>query len=155
MNIEPLIAAVVGLVADDAFQPRLSRTQWQALVGCMTRFELEPGRLLIPQGDFQSTAYLLEHGSLEVFVSGGVPGSHRIAVLRAGSRVGEPALFLPVSRMANVEAMTHFAVWCVTDENARQFARVEPGVALEALRAAGAVMAARMRANLLRGIPIV
>jgi CRP/FNR family transcriptional regulator, cyclic AMP receptor protein len=155
MNIEPLIAAVEGLVADDAFRPQLSLAHWQTLARRMRRFELEPGQVLIPQGDTQRTAYLLEQGDLEVFVTGGTPGSHRIAVLRPGSLVGEPALFQPVLRMANVEAMTPCVVWRLTEEQAREFARAEPAIALELLRAAGAVMAARMRANLLRGIPIV
>lgn len=155
MEIEPLIGAIQAHQADDAFRPKFTQPQWRAFAECLERTELSPGLLLIRQGETRRLAYLLERGSLEVFVTGGPPSSHRIAVLKPGAIVGEPALFHEVSRMANVEAISSSTVWCLTAERVDELCRHEPGVAVELLRAAGSVMATRMRANLVRGIPIV
>jgi CRP/FNR family cyclic AMP-dependent transcriptional regulator len=97
--------------------------------------------------------YFLGQGSLQVFVTGGPPGSNRIAILRAGSVVGEPGLFGDGPRMANVEAMTPCAVWALRGPRLEELAQRSPALALELLRAAGGVMSVRMRANLQRQIP--
>src|SRR5439155_13184238 len=95
----------------------------------------------------------LGQGSLQVCVTGGPPGSNRIAILRAGSVVGEPGLFNDGPRMANVEAMTQCAVWALRGPRLEELSQRAPALALELLRAAGSVMATRMRANLTRQIP--
>jgi CRP-like cAMP-binding protein len=55
--------------------------------------------------------------------------------------------------MANVEAMTPCAVWALRGPRLEELAQRSPALALELLRAAGGVMATRMRANLQRQIP--
>ena len=91
--------------------------------------------------------YFLAQGTLQVFVTGGAPGSSRIAILRAGSVVGEPGLFGDGPRMANVEAMTACVVWALRGPRLEELAQRSPALALEMLRAAGGVLAVRMRAN--------
>jgi CRP-like cAMP-binding protein len=56
--------------------------------------------------------------------------------------------------MANVEAMTPCIVWALRGPRMEELAQRSPALALELLRAAGAVMAARMRANLTRQQPV-
>lgn len=153
-DIQPLIQAVQTLNADDAFKIRLSPDQWRTLGSYLTRHEIRASDLLIQQGDRERTMYLLEQGSLQVFVNRGAPGSNRIAILRAGSVVGEPALFGDSARMANVEAMNHCVVWALRGPRMEELSIRLPALALEVMRAAGAVMAARMRANMERGIPV-
>ena len=119
----------------------------------LTRHDIRAGDLLIKQGDTDRTMYFLGQGSLQVFVTGGPPGSNRIAILRAGSAVGEPGLFSDGPRMANVEAMTPCAVWALRGPRLEELAQRSPALALELLRAAGGVMATRMRANMQRQIP--
>ena len=94
-------------------------------------------------------------GNLQVFASGGTPGANRIAILRPGSLVGEPALFAEVPRQANVEAMTPCVVWGLTAPRLEELCARAPALALQVLRAAGAVMATRLRMNLERGLPSV
>jgi CRP-like cAMP-binding protein len=154
MDIQPLIQAVQTLNADDAFSVRLSADQWRTLGSYLTRHEIRQGDLLIQQGDRERTMYLLEQGSLQVFVNRGAPGSNRIAILRAGSVVGEPALFGDGARMANVEAMNPCVVWALRGPRMEEMSARLPALALEVMRAAGAVLAARMRANMERGIPV-
>ncbi|HMC15896.1 MAG TPA: cyclic nucleotide-binding domain-containing protein [Albitalea sp.] len=153
MDFNDLVQAIQTLNAEDAFRARLNVDQWRAIVPYLTRHDIRAGDLLIKQGDTDRTMYLLGQGSLQVFVTGGPPGSNRIAILRAGSVVGEPGLFSDGPRMANVEAMTPCAVWALRGPRLEELAQRSPALALELLRAAGGVMATRMRANLQRQIP--
>jgi CRP-like cAMP-binding protein len=155
MPITALVQAVAGLKTADRFAPILSPDQWEHLGACMKRSELASGAMLTHRGDQEALAYLVEQGELQVFVAGGLSRTHRIAVLRAGALVGEPALFCDSPRMATVEAMTSCVVWSLSRQCLETLATKSPALALAVLRAAGAVLAQRMRANLERGIPVV
>jgi CRP/FNR family transcriptional regulator, cyclic AMP receptor protein len=154
MDITALVLAIENLNAEDAFPLRLPTDEWHRLAPCLERREFTTGDLLIRRGDRERVAYLLEQGRLQVFVSGGPPGSHRIAMLRAGAIVGEPGLFVDAPRMASVEAMAPCVAWALPGERLDRLAAEEPKCVLALLHAAGAVMAVRMRANLERGIPM-
>ena len=153
MDINALVQALQTLNAEDAFRPRLTLEQWRLIAPYLTRHEIRAGDLLIKQGDADRTMYFLEQGSLQIFVTGGPPGSNRIAILRAGSVVGEPGLFGDSPRMANVEAMTPCAVWALRGPRLEELAQRQPALVLELLRTAGGVMAMRMRANLAKQTP--
>jgi CRP-like cAMP-binding protein len=153
MEFNDLVQAMQTLNAEDAFRPRLSLDQWRTIAPYLTRHDIRAGDLLIKQGDTDRTMYFLGQGSLQVFVTGGAPGSNRIAILRTGSVVGEPGLFSDGARMANVEAMTPCAVWALRGPRLEELAQRSPALAFELMRAAGGVMAIRMRANLQRQIP--
>ena len=153
MDINELVQAIQSLNAEDAFRARLNLEQWRTVAPYLTRHEIRSGDLLIKQGDADRSMYLLAQGSLQVFVTGGPPGSNRIAILRAGSVVGEPGLFGDSARMANVEAMTPCVVWALRGPRLEEMAQRSPALALELLRAAGSVMATRRRANLAKQTP--
>lgn len=153
MEINELVHAMQTLNAEDAFRPRLTLDQWRIISPYLTQHSIRAGDLLIKQGDTDRTMYFLGQGSLQVFVTGGPPGSNRIAILRAGSVVGEPGLFGDGARMANVEAMTPCAVWALRGPRMEELAQRSPALALELLRAAGSVMAIRMRNNMVRQVP--
>ena len=153
MDINALVQALQTLNAEDAFRPRLTLEQWRLIAPYLTRHDIRAGDLLIKQGDADRTMYFLEQGSLQIFVTGGPPGSNRIAILRAGSVVGEPGLFGDSPRMANVEAMTPCTVWALRGPRLEELAQRQPALVLELLRTAGGVMATRMRANLSKQTP--
>jgi CRP/FNR family cyclic AMP-dependent transcriptional regulator len=153
MDINALVQALQTLNAEDAFRPRLTLDQWRLIAPYLTRHEIRAGDLLMKQGDADRTMYFLEQGSLQIFVTGGPPGSNRIAILRAGSVVGEPGLFGDSPRMANVEAMTPCIVWALRGPRLEELAQRQPALVLELLRTAGGVMATRMRANLAKQVP--
>jgi CRP-like cAMP-binding protein len=142
------------LNVEDAFRPRFTVDHWRSLGTYLTRNDVRPGDMIIRQGDRDRCMYLLERGSLQVFVTGGTPGANRIAILRAGAVVGEPSLFYDGERMANVEAMMPSVAWALPGTRLEELAQRNPSVALEFLRAAGAVMAVRMRSNLTRPVPM-
>ena len=153
MEINELVQAIQTLNAEDAFRTRLTLDQWRVIAPYLTRHEIRAGDLLIKQGDSDRSMYFLSQGTLQVFVSGGPPGSSRIAILRAGSVVGEPGLFSDGPRMANVEAMTQCSVWALRGPRLEELAQRSPALALELLRGAGGVMALRMRATLAKQTP--
>jgi len=154
-DISGLIRAVAGLAGgEDALPLHLSPADWAQLASVMERTELQPGQLLLRSGDVGRHAYLVESGELQVFVTGGTRRSHRVAMLRGGTMVGEPALFAPTLRMAHVEATALSLVWALSAEDLSSLSATAPALVLEVLRAAGVLMTARRRANLERGIPV-
>jgi CRP/FNR family transcriptional regulator, cyclic AMP receptor protein len=155
MDITTLVQAVQTLNAADAFKAGLGASHWQTLAPYLARHSLRAGDLLIRQGDSDRSAYLLEQGNLQVFVSGGPPGRQRIAILRPGSLVGEASLFAEVPRSANVEAMTPCIVWALSVARLEELCARVPVLALQITRAAGAVLAMRMRDNQVRGVPLI
>lgn len=155
LDIQHLATVVSASHGEDAFAARLSMDEWRLLGSAMHRRELPAGELLVRRGDTEAQAYLVEMGRLQVFVTGGAPRSHRIATLREGALIGEPGLFGDTPRMAHVEAVTPCVVWTLPAPRLQALADEAPGLVLEVLRAAGAVMAWRMRANLERGIPVI
>lgn len=155
MDITTLVQAVQTLNAADAFKAGLGAAHWQTLAPYLAKHSLRAGDLLIRQGDSDRTAYLLEQGNLQIFVSGAPPGRQRIAILRPGSLVGEASLFAEVPRSANVEAMTPCIVWALSVARLEELCARTPALALQIIRAAGAVLAMRMRDNLVRGAPLI
>ena len=154
MDIQELFDAVHSHNADDAYKPRLSLDQWRVLQPFLSRHEIRAGDLLVKQGDHDRTMYLLERGSLQVFVSNPQPGSSRLAILRAGAVVGEAGLFSDQARMANVEAMTPCVVWAMRGPRFEELAARNPTMALAVVRAGASVMAVRMRANIEHHMPV-
>lgn len=153
MDVIALIQAIQTLNTEDAFRPRLDAQQWRTFSQYLTRHELRGGDLLVRQGDRDRTLYFVGEGLLQVFVTGAPPGSARIGLLRPGAIVGEPGLFCDSPRMANVEAMGHAVVFGLRLQRFEEMVQRVPVVALELLRATGAVMAWRMRANLSHQVP--
>jgi CRP/FNR family transcriptional regulator, cyclic AMP receptor protein len=151
MDIQDLFEAVHSLNAEDAFKPRLTIEQWRVLLPYLSRHEIRAGDLLAKQGEHDRTMYLLERGSLQVFVSNAKPGASRLSILRPGSVVGEAGLFSDQPRMANVEAMTASTVWALRGPRLEELAARNASLALELVRAAAAVMGVRMRANIEHG----
>jgi CRP-like cAMP-binding protein len=145
MDITELVGAVQTLNAEDAFRPRLSLEQWRMVAQYLTPHEIRGGDMLIRQGDVDRTMYLLARRTLQMFTCG-AGAAPRVAVLRAGSLVGETTLFLDGPHLANVEAMGPCTVWALRAPRFEELAQRQPPLALEIARAAGGVMARRLLA---------
>lgn len=145
MEFSELVQAIQTLNTEDAFRARLNLEQWRVIGPYLTPHEIRSGDLLVKQGDTDRSMYFLGRGSLQVFMTGGPPGSNKVAILRPGSVVGEPGLFIDGPRTANVEAMTACVVWALRGPRLEELTQRSPALAVELLRAAGGVMAVRMR----------
>jgi len=152
MDIDELVQAIQSLNAEDAFRVRLTYDQWRTLAPYLARYDIRAGDLLIKQGDMDRSMYLIGQGSMQVFMTG-APGS-KVAILRAGAVVGEAGLFGDAPRTANVEAMTPAVVWALRGPRMEELSQRSPALALEIIRAAGAVMAIRFRATLAQHMPV-
>jgi CRP/FNR family transcriptional regulator, cyclic AMP receptor protein len=150
MAIQTLHDAIQSLNAPDAFKPRFTPDQWRTFEAFLTRHEVRGGDLLVKQGEHDRTMYLLESGTLQVFVQPPKSGG-RLSILRAGSVVGEAGLFSDQPRMANVEAMGNCVVWALRGPRYEELAARNPALTLELVRAAAALMGVRMRANIEMG----
>jgi len=147
MSIQNLYDAVRSLNAPDAFKPRWGFDQWRTFEAFLTRHEVRGGDLLVKQGEHDRTMYLIESGTLQVFVQPPKAGT-RLSILRPGAVVGEAGLFSDQPRMANVEAMGACVVWALRGPRYEELAARNPTLTLELVRAAAALMGARMRANI-------
>lgn len=155
MDPTPLADAVASLHTDDRLPLSWGPESWTRLAPHLELRDLRAGDLLLRRGAHETSAWLVESGHLQVFVDSGAPLTHRISRLRAGTLVGEPALFIDAPRMASVEALTPCRLWTITRRGLEDFGRSDTALALGFVRAAAALMAVRMRANLERGIPAV
>ena len=154
-DVDALVHAVLTLDSVDAFRPRFSAQDWRVVRDYMVRRTVAAGAVLIVQGDSDRRAFLLESGALVVRTIRADGSGSRIALLRAGALVGEPALFGETVRMAQVDAIARCVVWSLARPRLDVLRRGHPDLAHEILRAAGAVMAERMRANLASGTPVL
>ncbi len=153
MELTELVEAIETLNAPDAFKAGFSMVHWQTIGNYLIPFEMKAGELLIEQGETDRVCYFLGRGSLQVYVTGGPPGSAQIAIMRAGAMVGEPSLFGENPRMASVSTLTPSTLWALSGQRFEQMAQRVPQIAIDFLRAAGVVMATRMRATLTRQMP--
>ena len=153
MNVMQLVQAIHTLNAYDAFRPRFSPENWRVVGSYLIRREMKSGEVLIFQGDSDRAMHFVESGTLQVYVRGTATQSAKIALLRAGAIVGEPALFGDTVRMAQVDAISPSVVWTLSRPRLEEMLASQPELAYEILRASGAVMAERMRGTLERGTP--
>lgn len=152
MELGELVDVVNTLNAPDAFRPAFTPLQWETIGNYLIPFDVRASEVLIEEGETDRVCYLVGRGSLQVYSSGAPPGS-QIAILRPGAIVGEPSLFGDSPRMANVATLTPGVLWALSGQRFEQMAQRVPQVAIDFLRAAGAVMAVRMRATLQRRAP--
>ncbi|MFM2065765.1 MAG: hypothetical protein RLZZ584_674 [Pseudomonadota bacterium] len=154
MDFDQLVHAIQSLRSDDAFRARLDPAQWRCLGGFLTLQQVRAGTVVIRQGEVDRTAYFLGSGGMQVYIDGAEPGSSRAVMLRPGAIFGEVGLFSAGPRTAQIETMTPCALWALRLQRFEELIQRYPQIALEVTRAAGSVMAARMRANMKQAIAV-
>jgi CRP-like cAMP-binding protein len=152
MSFQALVQSIQSLNAADAFRPRFDEAQWAEFGGFLKEHRLRSGDTLIRHRDLDRNMFLVESGSLQVYVPDGA--RRPVAILRSGAVVGEPSLFGTAPRMAQVDAMAATVVWVLTRSRFEEILARQPLLGIEVMRTIGAVMAERMRANLERGQPL-
>ena len=129
--------------ASDALRCQLSTQQWDVLASYMQPFALQQGQLLIEQGAFDQTLYFIENGTLSVHYQDD-KGRIRLAMVAAGSVVGEGAFFSHQPRSASVLATNACKLWCLSALRFKEMANRNSPIALELTLALGAVLAKRL-----------
>jgi len=143
MPIQELCRAISQNTSYDAFAPSLSAQQWDMLATYLQPLDLAAGQILIDQGSQDRSIYFIESGALSVHLIGS-GGKMQLAILNAGSVVGEGAFFSHLPRSANVIATGAGRLWRLTPIRFSEMANRQPALALELTLALGAVIAKRM-----------
>lgn len=143
VDLTGLIEAISQTTADDGMNNVLSREQWGLLSSYLQPVNLPAGQVLFAQDTNDRTLYLVESGSLSVH-SENENQRLRLAIVGAGSVVGEGAFFSHRPRSATVQASAPSKLWSLTALRFSELANRQPVVALQLAMAVGAVLAKRL-----------
>ena len=127
----------------DSVGPLLQPATWSALGQTLAPRVAAPGELLITQGASDRSLYFIELGTLRIFRS---DRNHRLqlAVLGAGSVVGEGTFFAAIERNANAEAAEDSLLWELTPERFAALLQSHPAAACDVAMCLGAILSTRM-----------
>jgi CRP/FNR family transcriptional regulator, cyclic AMP receptor protein len=142
-DIQALAQAIATSPASDALRCQFSAPQWESLAGYFQPFMLKSGQILIEQGAQDRTLYFIESGGLSVHYEDD-KGRVRMALVGAGSVVGEGAFFSHLPRSATVQASGPSKLWCLTSLRFLELSNRHSALALELAIALGSVMAKRL-----------
>lgn len=127
----------------DAVPLNLNDGQWQTLANYLQPVSLPQGQVVISQGVKDRSVYFVESGSLTVHYEDDRERI-RIAMVGAGSLLGEGAFFSHLPRSATVNAGSDCRLWCLTPLRFRELCTRHPGIAVDLTVAMSAVLARRM-----------
>lgn len=142
-DIKGLARAIADSPASDALRCQFSASQWTVLAGYLQPFLLKSGQVLIEQGAQDRTLYFIESGALSAHYQDD-KGRVRMALVAAGSLVGEGAFFSHLPRTATVQASGPCKLWCMTSMRFLELANRHSSMALELTIALGSIMAKRL-----------
>jgi CRP/FNR family cyclic AMP-dependent transcriptional regulator len=142
-DVQGLIQAISHNHSIDSFSPTLTPAQWDLLASYMQPFALMQAQVLIEQAALDRTLYMVESGNLSVHFEDD-KGRVRLAMVGAGSAVGEGAFFTRQPRNATVQAATACKIWSLTPIRFTELANRHPAVALELAMALGSLVSRRL-----------
>ena len=142
-DIQGLIKAVGHNHSIDAFSPALTAPQWEVLSAYLQPFSLEQGQVLFEKDGVDRTLFIIESGSLSVHFEDR-KGRLRLAIVAAGSAVGEGAFFTRNPRVATVQAASPSKLWCLAPIRFAELSNRHPEVALEIAMALGSLVSRRL-----------
>jgi small-conductance mechanosensitive channel/CRP-like cAMP-binding protein len=149
MTPPPDVAAVLGqgevrdaLSHADLFRTTLDDDQREMLAACCRRMEMEPGTVLMRQGDPASAMYILLEGAVSVTIATPT-GEQEVAVSAAGDVVGEMSLMTGAPRTATVTALTGLRILEVDKQAIENLLKASPNLFQEFSR----VLAQRQTVN--------
>lgn len=143
-DIQGLIEAFVHNHGEDALSRTVTPAQWEALATYMQPFTLAQSQVLITQGSQDRTLYFVESGSLSVHYEDSADRI-RLAIVGAGSVLGEGGFFSHMPRNATVQAATECRMWSITPMRFAELSQRVPSAALALAMALGAIVCKRMQ----------
>lgn len=143
LDLSGLINAIVQASAEDSMSNPLTADQWDILSAYLQPMTLAAGQTLFMQGASERSLYFVESGSLSVHYED-EKGRLRLAIVTAGSVVGEGAFFSHRPRNATVQATAPCKLWSLTAMRFTEISNRQPAIGLHLVMAVGAVIAKRM-----------
>ncbi|MEK9951922.1 MAG: cyclic nucleotide-binding domain-containing protein [Curvibacter sp.] len=141
--IDGLITAISRNTDDSALAKHLGAPSWYIVADYLHPQTHERGHVLISQGAQDRKLYFLESGHLKVDVKTD-KGLVQLAILGAGTVVGEGSFFSHLPRNASVVAYSPCKLWSMSPEDFEALSKKHPTVALSLALALGAIVATRM-----------
>jgi len=142
-DILALARAMDTSTAVDAMRLQLPAAQWQTLGGYLQALSLSAGEVLMKCSAQDRTVFFVESGHLTAHRED-EQGSIRMALLGAGSVVGEGSFFSQEPRRATVQATSACRLWRLTPLRFQELSNRHPDLALALSLAMGAVLARRL-----------
>lgn len=142
-DLQGLATAISHSHADDKLANALTPPQWEALAPYLQPVALAQSQVLFSRGDMDRTLYFIEEGNLSVHYEDS-KGRVRLAIVTAGSVLGEAGFFSHQARTATVQAGSACKLWGLTALRFSELSNRQPEAALGVAMAAGAVMAKRL-----------
>jgi CRP/FNR family transcriptional regulator, cyclic AMP receptor protein len=142
-DIKRLIAACTQSGSDAALGQYIKPADWELLGTYLQSTVLAQAQVLITQGATDRTVYFVESGSLSVHFTDRA-GKVRLAMVGAGSAVGEGSFFSRLPRTATVQAASESQVWALTPMRFSEMSNRQPAVALAVAMALGGLVASRV-----------
>ena len=143
VDLQGLIDAIAQTTAEDSMTNPLRPAQWEVVSSYLLPVVLPAGQVLFTQGATDRTLYMVESGSLSVHYQD-EKERLRLAIVGAGSVVGEGAFFSNRARSATVQASAPSKLWSLTAIRFTELTNRQPAIALGLAMAAGAVLAKRL-----------
>ena len=135
--------AIGSGAGDDRLTNTLSGSQWDLLASYLQPVLLAQSEVLFEQHANDRTLYFVESGSLSVHYEDD-QGRLRLAIVGAGSALGECAFFSHRPRNATVQAGSACKLWMLTAVRFTELTNRQPAIALAVTMAVGAVLAKRL-----------
>ena len=142
-DIHGLAQAIAHCHASDALSCKFSVPHWEILAGYLQPFAMGTGQVLIEQSAADRTLYFIESGTLSVHYEDD-KSRIRMALVGAGSVVGEGAFFSHQPRNATVQASGDCKLWCLTPMRFLELSNRHSPIALELTLGMATVMARRL-----------
>ena len=142
-DLTRLVEAIATAHADDSMMNALSPDQWDVIASYLQPCALAQGQVLFSKGDMDRTLYFVESGGLSVHYEDST-GRLRLAIVGAGSVVGEGAFFSHRPRSASVQANGPSKLWSLSAMRFAELANRQPAIALNLVMACGSVVAKRL-----------
>lgn len=142
-DILGLAQAIRNSHASDALQCQFSPPQWDILGAYLQPFTQNVNQVLMERGSSDRTLYFIESGTLSVHYED-EKSRVRMALVGAGTVLGEGSFFSHQPRSATAHASTPCKLWCLTPIRFTELANRHGPIALELTLAMGSVMAKRL-----------
>lgn len=143
LSLDGLVHAITQASEEDSMLNPLTPAQWTILTSYVQPMELKSRQVLFPKGATERSLYMVESGSLSVHFEDDKERV-RMAVVAAGSVVGEGAFFSHRPRSATVQANTATKLWSLNAIRFTELGNRQPAIALALALAAGGVLAKRL-----------
>ena len=139
-QVQDLNAAIARNKNYDALPLTLSASELEPLRGYLQPFTLARDQVLIEQDAMDRTLYFVESGTLSVHRDDR-DGGMTLALVGAGSVLGEGSFFSSLSRKASAIGSSPCRLWSLTVNRFMALANRQPALALQITLALGAVVA--------------